>query len=92
MLKNKYFLITLLIFLLFIIPATSASENNTDLIEIDSRNTISDNTILNVDNTEDITSVDAPHKELTDNDLKNDSIIYLTNEEYDYKQEYEHQR
>ena len=90
MLKNKYFLITLLIFLLFIIPATSASDNNTDLIEIDSRNTISDNTILNVNNTEDITSVDAPHKELTDNDLKNDSIIYLTDGEYDYKQESEH--
>ena len=90
MLKNKYFLITLLIFLLFIIPTTSASDNNTDLIEIDSRNTISDNIIPNVDNTEDITSVDAPHNELTDNDLKNDSIIYLTDGEYDYKQEYEH--
>ena len=44
MLKNKYFLIILLIFLLFIIPATSASDNNTDLIEIDIGNTISDNT------------------------------------------------
>ena len=60
MIKNKYFLIILLIFLLFIIPATSASDNNTDLIEIDAGNTIYDNNLLNerVDNTEDTLSVD----------------------------------
>ena len=92
MLKNKYFIILLLIFLLFIIPAASASDNNTDLIEIDIGNTISNNNPLNenVDNSEDILSVDSPHKELTDDDLKNDSIIYLKNGEYDYKQKYEH--
>ena len=92
MLKNKYFIILLPIFLLFIIPAASASDNNTDLIEIDIGNTISNNNPLNenVDNSEDILSVDSPHKELTDDDLKNDSIIYLKNGEYDYKQKYEH--
>ena len=92
MLKNKYFMIILLIFLLFIIPAASAGDNNTDLIEIDIGNTNSNNNLLNenVDNTEDILSVDSPHKELTDDDLKNDSNIYLKNGEYDYKQEYEH--
>ena len=92
MLKNKYFMIILLIFLLFIIPAASAGDNNTDLIEIDIGNTNSNNNLLNenVDNSEDILSVDSPHKELTDDDLKNDSNIYLKNGEYDYKQEYEH--
>ena len=92
MLKNKYFMIILLIFLLFIIPAASAGDNNTYLIEIDIGNTNSNNNLLNenVDNSEDILSVDSPHKELTDDDLKNDSSIYLTNGEYDYKQEYEH--
>ena len=88
MLKNKYFIIIILIFLLFIIPATSASDNNTDLIEIDIGNTISNNNPLNEN--VDILSVDSPHKELTDDDLKNDSSIYLKNGEYDYKQEYEH--
>ena len=85
-------MIILLIFLLFIIPAASAGDNNTDLIEIDIGNTNSNNNLLNenVDNTEDILSVDSPHKELTDDDLKNDSNIYLKNGEYDYKQEYEH--
>ena len=77
---------------MFIIPATSASNNNTDLIEIDNENTISNNNLLNekIDNAGDILSVDTPHKELTDNDLINDSSIYLTNGEYDYKQKYEH--
>lgn len=71
---------------------TSASDNNTDLTEINSITTISDNNILNekLDNTEDILSVATPHKELTDDDLKNDSSIYLKNGEYDYKQKYEH--
>ena len=66
MLKNKYFIIIILIFLLFIIPATSASDNNTDLIEIDIGNTISNNNPLNEN--VDILSVDSPHKELTDDD------------------------
>ena len=88
MLKNKYFIILLLIFLLFIIPEASASNNNTDLIEIDIGNTISNNNPLNEN--VDILSVDSPHKELTDDDLKNDSSIYLKNGEYDYKQKYEH--
>ena len=85
-------MIILLIFLLFIIPAASAGDNNTDLIEIDIGNTNSNNNLLNenVDNSKDILSVDSPHKELTDDDLKNDSNIYLKNGEYDYKQEYEH--
>ena len=92
MFKNKYLITIFLIFLLFIIPATSASNNNTDLIEIDSKNTISNNNLLNekIDNAGDVLSVDTPHKELTDNDLINDSSIYLTNGEYDYKQKYEH--
>ena len=92
MIKNKYFLIIILILLLFIIPVTSANNNNTDLSEINIENTISDNNILNekIGNTVDILSVDTPHKELTDDDLKNDSSIYLKNGEYDYKQEYEH--
>ena len=92
MLKTKYFYIILLIFLLFIIPVTSASDNNTDLTEINSITTISDNNILNekLDNTEDILSVATPHKELTDDDLKNDSNIYLENGEYDYNQKYKH--
>ena len=92
MLKNKYAPIILLIFLLFIIPAASASDNNTDLIEMDNGDAIYDHNLLNekIDNTEDILSDDTPHKELTDDDLKNDSSIYLKNGEYDYKQEYEH--
>jgi len=71
---------------------TSASDNNTDLTEINSITTISDNNILNekLDNTEDILSVATPHKELTDDDLKNDSNIYLENGEYDYNQKYKH--
>ena len=92
MLKNKYFLIISLIFLLFIIPAACASDNNTDLIEMGGGNTISDNGLLNekIDSTEAIASADATHKELTDDDLKNDSVICLTNGEYDYNQKYEH--
>ena len=92
MLKNKYFLIISLIFLLFIIPAACASDNNTDLIELGGGNAISDNGLLNekIDSTEAIASADAAHKELTDIDLKNDSVIYLTNGEYDYNQKYEH--
>ena len=92
MLKNKYAPIILLIFLLFIVPAASASDNNTDLIEMDNGNAVSDNELLNekVGNTDEILSVDTPHKELTDDDLKNDSSIYLENGEYDYKQECEH--
>ena len=87
MLKTKYFYIILLIFLLFIIPVTSASDNNTDLTEINSITTISDNNILNekLDNTEDILSVATPHKELTEKKKKNDSNIYLENGEYDYE-------
>jgi hypothetical protein len=87
MLKNKYAPIILLIFLLFIVPAASASDNNTDLIEMDNGNAVSDNELLNekVGNTDEILSVDTPHKELTDDDLKNDSSIYLENGEYDYK-------
>ena len=92
MIKNKYVPILLLVLLLFIIPAISASDNNTALIEIDNGDAIYDNNILNekIDNTEDIISDDTPNKELTDDDLKNDSKIYLENGEYDYKQEYEH--
>ena len=92
MFKNKYGLIILLIFLLFIIPASNASDNNADLIEINYGETNSNNAILNekVNISDDIISVDNPHKELTDDDLKNDSCIYLINGEYDYKQEYEH--
>ena len=88
MTKNKYFLIILMIFLLFIIPATSANDNTTDIIEIDNGDSISDDNLLNenVGNTENILSDASPHKELTDDDLKNDSKIYLTNGEYDYKQ------
>ena len=81
-----------MIFLLFIIPATSANDNTTDIIEIDNGDSISDDNLLNenVGNTENILSDASPHKELTDDDLKNDSIIYLENGEYDYKQEYKH--
>ena len=81
-----------MIFLLFIIPATSANDNTTDIIEIDNGDSISDDNLLNenVGNTENILSDASPHKELTDDDLKNDSKIYLTNGEYDYKQEYKH--
>ena len=90
MTKNKYFLIILMIFLLFIIPTTSANDNTTDIIEIDKGDSISDDNLLNenVGNTENILSDASPHKELTDDDLKNDSKIYLTNGEYDYSKEY----
>ena len=74
MIKNKYVPILLLVLLLFIIPAISASDNNTALIEIDNGDAIYDNNILNekIDNTEDIISDDTQNKELTYNDLKND--------------------
>lgn len=81
MFKNKYGRIILLIFLLFIIPASNASDNNADLIEINYGETNSNNALLNekVNIADDIISVDSPHKELTDDDLKNDSCIYLIN-------------